>query len=180
MDIILYILAGLFFLILVLFFLPVKATIKYTDKVYFRFTIAGIGYDSIKTSKKSKEVKENEKTKKMSITPNIKNFFAFINTIRDIIKFLPFRIKIKKLYLNLTVAGDDAALTAIEYGTACSVVHGFIAFLQNFVDMKKPDIFIKPGYNENKSQVKFESIISTFSGNIILAYLKTKLHLNYK
>lgn len=162
-------------IIIIAFLIPITVTLKYKDIFSFKMRIAGIGYDPLK-GKKNEDTDENKKTKVIKAKPTLKNIKEFANTAKDIIKQLPFRIKVKKLYLKMVVVSDDAAKTAIEYGGICSVVYSMIGFMQNYVDLAKPDINITAGFEEKKGTTEFESIISTWSGNIILAYLKHKIH----
>lgn len=62
------------------------------------------------------------------------------------------KIKVKRLDLKVTVATDDAAKTALEYGGICTLVFPTLSFLQS--QLKFPDraanVHIGVDYNSNK------------------------------
>lgn len=71
-------------------------------------------------------------------------------------KLLIRRFRIYKLRLRMMVAEDDAAETAISYGKVNAAVYGAYAFAQNFLNMDRPDIEIRPDFIAGEGSVDFE------------------------
>jgi hypothetical protein len=102
--------------------------------------------------KKSQEPKEKNDNivKKIGLTKLINFIFSEEVGLFSKIKYLFKKTVIKKLNLHITVAGDDAAKTAIEYGGICAIIYPVVAFLETLMTVKKDDIKIECDY-ENKT-----------------------------
>ena len=177
MYIFLYILAGLTVLILAASFIPISLNLKFEDsKFNSKLKFLGITLNPKMFNKKDGKGKDSEENKnedkKEKKKPSLEKIKEGINTARDIVKRLPYRVVVKDFHIRLTIVGEDAAQTAIEYGGACAVVFGFIGYIQNFCFMKDPDVLITPGFDEKEEQFEFSCIIYTRLGNIILALLR--------
>lgn len=141
--IVLWILLGLLFVIFSLLLVPayidvsfdgeVNATIRY---LFLKFDLTETEEKENSSEDKNTDLKE-DKDKKESPLNQFKDFFKregisgllnFISEAAKILtdtakKFLK-HLKIKKFYLNLCIASDDAYDTAILYGKSCAIVVG--------------------------------------------------------
>lgn len=130
---------------LLLLKISVSFSLKAEEEVIPQLYISG---KKINLQKK----KENKKRtgKKTNLYKLVKLLFSEEIGIFSKIKYLLKKTVIKKLNLHITVAGEDAAKTAIEYGSVCAVLYPVVAFLETIITVKKDDIKIECDY-ENKT-----------------------------
>lgn len=127
-----------------------------------------------KTEPKPEEEPKPQKEKKKSDKPNpiitfIKNqgFDGVLNLISDIGSILTgmfgsiFRhVVFNKLYLNLIVAKNDAAATAIEYGKTCERVFPVMGYICSHMKVQKYDVEITPDFLGYRNEAEFHVQIS--------------------
>ena len=77
--------------------------------------------------------------------------------MRWIIRF----VKIRKFVFDLSIASDNAADTAIEYGEVCCVIYPIISFIQTNTNFKfKTDnINISPDFDSTDSKLKASVLV---------------------
>ena len=68
-------------------------------------------------------------------------------------KFHPFR-------LHVRVGGEDAAVTAMEYGSVCAVVYPVLGMLFSVVKAPDPQVNITADYSMNSSELYFNGKLS--------------------
>ncbi len=138
-------------------------------KIYllcFRFTLK-------EKKKDEKEKKENSEEKNVPFLEKLKSTVNTIKmVVKEIIKFYP-KIKIEKLKIDVTVCAKDAALTAIEYGTASAIIYPLVGFLSSSATFKDgaEDVNIFCDYNKDKPSIFFDIILSAKLRHIISALL---------
>lgn len=159
----LYIIGGLFFFLFVLLIIPVSADIGYRDKLAVAVKYGGIKvFDSAKPKKDKPATakKQPEKPAKAEKKPKKDNFitkifkekgkiegvkfcFSLIKLALSRIIWVIKKIKFRKLFLDISVASDDAANTAISYGTLCAAVYPLVNFIDQNTgfDVKKVNIY---------------------------------------
>lgn len=159
-------------IILFLLFMPLNFDLVYDGDLFIKFKYLGITvFDDQKSEKKARKP-QKQKTKSEKSTPSKKdNFFVklykqkgllgAIGYCSDIAKIvlqnLPRifkKIKFRKLKLDLTVATDDAANTAIRYGEFCAVLYPVLSLLQSIIDLKPHEINIKPDFDKTETEFK--------------------------
>ncbi len=172
-----YILAGLLILILLILLLPVGVYLKYDGDFAFKVKFAGIKVYELKEKKqkadtkekpvKTEKVKENrlktsfEKLKdKHGFVGAIKEIFGFFRSCINHLGYLLKTMKFKRVCMDLSVAGEDAAATAIRYGQVCSVVYPVLSFFQSKTNVKYKQINIKSEFEKANSSFSFSMIIN--------------------
>lgn len=176
MEIFFIVLGAIIVVLITLLILPVKLKVDYDKEL--TFTLKYLGFtllDSEKEDKESKKVfkkaqgtalptnKESIKStyKQKGITGTIKYYgdilLLILKRLRRIIRF----IKIRNLVFDLSVASDNAADTAIEYGEICCVVYPIISFIQTNTNFKfKTDnINIRPDFDNTDSKLKASVLV---------------------
>lgn len=143
-----------------------SASIKY---LFFHYNIVPDLKEQPKEEKLEEE-KKIDKTKKKSKIKGIieqKGLSGFLNIIKefslilaDTAKFLISRIKIKNFYINIIVADEDAANTAIKYGNTCSVIYTAAGWILNNIKYSRYYINIVPDFEAKKNKIKFELKVS--------------------
>lgn len=168
----LYILLGILLVIFLLLLTPVKLKATYNED--FRCTLK-IGFVKItlypqkpkkkkkkKPEKTDKEQKSDEKKKESLIKEKgISWLFDLIKKIADLavgaLKDFFRHIIVKKLALSISIAGNDAADTAVKYGYCCSAVYPAFGIIVGAVRCKKYGVDISPNFEEKaKSSVNME------------------------
>ncbi len=187
----------LFFFILLLF--PVTVYVTFEDELtakvrylFFRYKISPQPEKSEEKEKKDNE-QEEEKQQKNDIKSKIKGIIeqkglsGFLNIIKEFVsigtgaaKKLFSHIVINNISVNISVADEDAAQTAICYGYTCSVVYPAMALLVNNMKCKKYDINIVPNFDEKESRVRFKTkahiqLLFIFSSAIPALYKSFKV-----
>ena len=77
-------------------------------------------------------------------------------------------ILVKKLSLSISVAGDDAADTAIKYGKYCAVVYPAVGTIVHVVKCKGYGVDINPNFSEKaETEINFEFAARIFAFRLI-------------
>ena len=176
MEIFFIVLGAIILFLGVLLILPVKIYFVYDNEFTFKvkylfFTLL----DSEDEDEQTKSIikkgqgailptnKETIKStyKQKGITGAIKYYsnvlYLILKKLRWFIKF----IKIRKFVFDLSVASDDAADTAIEYGEVCCVIYPIISFIKTNTNFKfKTDnINIRPDFDNKTSKLKASVLV---------------------
>jgi len=136
-------------IIILLLILPVSVSVSVTEKqlvtaryTFFKFTL----YDSEKeeepeTPKKNKPKKgKTVKKKKASLKELFDLFKSLVPAFSKALKRILSGIKIKIKRLNISVATEDSAETAIKYGYYCAAIYPAISVLKSFFNLStNPD-----------------------------------------
>lgn len=176
MEIFFIVLGAIIVVLITLLIIPVKLRVDYDKEL--TFTIKYLGFtllDSEEEDKESKKVlkkvqstalptdKESIKStyKQKGITGTIKYYgdvlLLILKRLRWIIRF----VKIRKFVFDLSIASDNAADTAIEYGEVCCVIYPIISFIQTNTNFKfKTDnINISPDFDSTDSKLKASVLV---------------------
>ena len=60
-------------------------------------------------------------------------------------------ITIGRLYVNVSVCGEDAADTAVQYGAVCAVIYPIAAFTESKITVKNMELNIEPNFENAES-----------------------------
>ena len=173
MEIFFIVIGAIILLFGVLLLLPVKIDFDYDGEVFFKvkyicFTLIDSEEKEKKTKKTSKKKKKKDASQKKestnkqkNITYTIKYYGNMIQLALKQLRWLISFIKIRKFVFDLTVATDNAASTAIEYGEMCAVVYPIISFVQTNTNfkLKTDDINIRPDFDNSDSKLKASVLV---------------------
>ena len=172
----LYILLGILLVIFLLLLTPVKLKASYNENFRCILKIGFVKFSLYppkpkkkkkkkkkKKPKKADEEQKSEETKKESLIKEkgISWLFDLIKKIADLavgaLKDFFRHIIVKKLLLSISIAGSDAADTAVKYGYCCSAVYPAFGIIVGAVKCKKYGVDISPNFEEKaKSAVNME------------------------
>lgn len=162
--------------------MPVKIKATFTDSLTLKagylflwFTLVP-AKEKKKKKKKTKDKKEAPKEEKPKENENkstiqdiikeqgIGGFLHIINQAVTIIKGLISDITdhliICKFNLNIAVASDDAADTAIQYGEICAVLYPAVSFIfGNVKKVKKQNISVMPDFNKKSTEISADVFV---------------------
>ncbi len=152
MDIFLIILAVLIILITAIILLPVSLSvkIKWDKKLEREIKLFGkvLEFDSSKT-----------KGNNVGFTQTLNFIFSKESGIWSDIKYIFSKAVINKFKLHITVAGDDAAATALTYSGVCALLYPAVAYLESIITFKEDDLKILCDYEgENPNIYLFVKI----------------------
>lgn len=168
----LYILLGILLVLFLLLLMPVKLKATYNEDFRCVLKIGFVKFSLYppkpkkkkkKKLKKADEEQKSEETKKESFIKEkgISWLFDLIKKIADLavgaLKDFFRHIIVKKLLLSISIAGSDAADTAVKYGYCCSAVYPAFGIIVGAVKCKKYGVDISPNFEEKaKSAVNME------------------------
>jgi len=172
-----------FMLIIILFPIPIKITLKYSSKVLeiFIYNKKINLKKSLENNRNKRNNKNNKTSEKNDTTPKSKkgSFKPLILNNTYDIKLILYKIKTLKfkptLILNTKVEYGlaDAALVAILFGFMHSAYSFLHIILLNFVKVKNIDLNVIPHFEENDLYMKVSSTIHINFATII--YMAFKL-----
>ena len=115
---------------------------------------------------------------------NLEMIKDFVESASPPIKRLFKKIKVRDLYIDYVVGSDDAAKTAIKYGSLCAVVYSVLKWLTLYFDVKAKEVNIEADFKAEKDDIfvytKVKMRISTALGCVLwLAVRVLKTYLKY-
>ena len=163
----LYILLGIVLLIALVMFIPITLRASYKEEfwcaVYIGFVKLQLVPAKPKKEKKKKKAKQQygiewllnliKKVAELAVSA-LQDFFS--------------HILVKKLSLSISVAGDDAADTAIKYGKYCAVVYPAVGTIVRVVKCKGYGVDINPNFSEKaETEINFDFAARIFAFRLI-------------
>ncbi len=182
--IVLYIFISIIAIILLLLCIRVTVVLDYDETFVFYAKYLFIRYDIYpKKEKKIKEEKppkkddtkkaagkKKEEKKKSGILKNFyinQGFLAVLELLGRTERLLSgmfgrvFRaVVVKNFYVKMSVAGGDAAKTAIDYGKTCATVFPAAGAVCSVMRVRKYDVTVRPDFLQGESKAKFNAVIA--------------------
>lgn len=140
---------------------PIKAELRW---LFFKFDLTEAAEKKPEKSKKPAKPKKPKGKKSEKAKDNPKEFSDMLGIVLDLLQSVKgglgmivrnFRIYRARLYL--TVAEEDAAMTAIAYGRVNAAVYSAYAVAGGFLNLEPPDIQIRPDFTTDRGSVDFEA-----------------------
>ena len=136
--------------ILSLGFLPVGLRIVYGEAGFRMTVLAGPFQLPLGIGKKEKKPKKEKPAKTASQKSgkkpegkqggSVTDFFPLLKVLKELLGELRRRLRVKKLEMKLTMAGDDPCDLAVHYGRAWAAVEGIMPLLEELFVIKKRDV----------------------------------------
>ena len=150
---------------------PIKIYVSASDTFLVKIRLLFLNlftFDSSVEKKTEKDIKEKDNIKSTigKITnqnDNYNKIVILIKMLKSILtKFTKLlkHTQVKKFNFNITVAGNDAADTAIKYGNVCSVVYPLSTLLSKCVNFKPENISVYSNFNDNNTNFNLSFLIS--------------------
>lgn len=147
--------------------------------IVIRYLFFSFKYDIYGDTKITKIKKKGTKTQKQDTSKNpkkkegyfkrlyseegiIEGTVKLLSTIKHIVSKIIELItecNVSKLVLDIKVATEDPAETAICYGGVCSVVYPALGFLNGMTNIKKQNVSVVADYNLKNPEVSFIIIL---------------------
>lgn len=156
-------------IIFVLLISSLKITFRLSDSVIFYITFLGFRIFDINSKPKTKKSEDKEKGKLTGVLKEYakgKSRKKLVGEILVILKALCEKfiklikhIRFNKLEFSLTVASDDAAKTALAYGTACSVVYSICGMLSSAYKFNPKKVNVSADFSTEQITLKVNTVI---------------------
>ncbi len=161
----LYILLAVLFIILLVLLLPVHVIIRYDKKLTVKIKFFGFSFTVY-----SSQNEDDEEDLEQEVDSGVKKGESFISKLikkrgilgavgalakilkeigKSAVKILK-RIKINRLDIDLQIASEDAATTAITYGQASAAVYSAVGILTALKMPKSYSVNVAPDFLKNK------------------------------
>lgn len=198
----LYILLSIIAAIIILLCIRVTAVLNYNVKftfevkwLFLKFQIYPKKEKQEKKKEKAEEdkPKEGKKKKAKKGSGPLKAFYEnqgfggvleLIKNTSDAVSGLLKRVFksliINEFYLGMSISGDDAASTAIDYGETCAKVFPAIGVICSTMKVRKYDVDIRPDFMNDVKKAQFHVVISAVPIKITNAVLILAVQLLFK
>lgn len=182
----LYILLGIALFVALVMFIPITLRASYKEDfwcaVYIGFVKLQLVPAKPKKEKKKKVKKQTPKTeqpkKATEKKPSLIKKYGIewlLNLIKKVSELAVSALQdffshilIKKFSLSISVAGDDAADTAIKYGKYCAVVYPAVGTIVRVVKSKDYGVDINPNFSEKaETEINFDFAARIFTFRLI-------------
>lgn len=160
-------------LIILILLLPLTLELKYNEELilngkYLGITVFGDEKEEKKRKKKSNAsngkdtqkystIKETYKQK--GLVGTVKYYGIVIKSFLKKFSWLVKRFKFRKLDIDLTIATQDAATTAITYGEVCGAMYPILSFLHSNINLKSKKININADFEKTNSEIKASVLV---------------------
>lgn len=187
----LYILLGIALFVALVMFIPITLRASYKEEfwcaVYIGFVKLQLVPAKPKKEKKKKVKKQTPKTeqpkKSTEKKPSLIKKYGIewlLNLIKRVAELAVSALQdffshilIKKFSLSISVAGDDAADTAIKYGKYCAVVYPAVGTIVRVVKCKGYGVDINPNFSEKaETEINFDFVARVFVFRLIALAVK--------
>lgn len=185
----LYILGAILLLCFLVLFCPVGVVIEFEEKFSYKIKFAGFTVFPKSAKKINKEKSDTQKEPTKNFFEILKDKKGFVGAIKELFGFfadcfVPLKeflrfVKFNKIKLDLSVTGDDASSTAINYGSVCAVVYPVLSLFKSIANVRYKKIDISADFENKKSQFVFSAragvpivFILIFSYKIFKEYKK--------
>ncbi len=177
----LIILGVILLLALLILFLPIRVDLEYNEVLKLKVSLAKITLYRLKEGEKTAEMPQGKSrggraAEKSGFLEDIKSHFTavkkeqgFVGLVKEItsliraeithISKLISHIKMEKTGLFITVATDDAAKTAFDYGLVCDAVYPVTAMLDSRKNISFKEINVSSDFEKNESSFGFKTVI---------------------
>lgn len=187
----LYILLGIALFVALVMFIPITLRASYKEDfwcaVYIGFVKLQLVPAKPKKEKKKKVKKQTPKTeqpkKATEKKPSLIKKYGIewlLNLIKRVAELAVSALQdffshilVKKLSLSISVAGDDAADTAIKYGKYCAVVYPAVGTIVRAVKCKGYGVDINPNFSEKaETEINFDFVARVFVFRLVALAVK--------
>lgn len=187
----LYILLGIALFVALVMFIPITLRASYKEEfwcaVYIGFVKLQLVPAKPKKEKKKKVKKQTPKTeqpkKATEKKPSLIKKYGIewlLNLIKRVAELAVSALQdffshilIKKFSLSISVAGDDAADTAIKYGKYCAVVYPAVGTIVRVVKCKGYGVDISPNFSEKaETEINFDFVARVFVFRLVALAVK--------
>lgn len=82
-------------------------------------------------------------------------------------------VTVDRLQMELVIASDDAAATAINSGRVCAVLYPSLTAIQSVIRIRHRAVTVVPDYLAEKGRVQADVVLHSFSARLVWAAVRT-------
>lgn len=139
-----------------------------------------------KTELKAENAKKSpDKPKKAGFDFDFEMIMDYVKSASPPVKRLFKKIRVRDLYIDYAVGTDDAAKTAIKYGTVCAVVYPVIEWLTTYFSVQAREVKIEADFSRENDDIFVYFVLKLRLGTALacaiwfaVRFLKTYLKYN--
>ena len=177
-------------ILLFLLLAPIKLSLNMEYKNYFfvKIKYLFISWDNSIKKKKKQASQKSSKKEESKITKAFKSDFIktlsfFIKLISKVLKEINYilsKTRIKRLYLQIICAMENAALCAVYFGAVSSLIYPLLGILESKTKVSDGafNLDIRPLYNSTESKLTFS--INLRISPLFLLIAALRLYFEYK
>lgn len=139
-------------LLIILFSLSITFRVQFDEDLSLTVGIGKIRYTIIQPPEKEKKLKE--KKEKGNIKETVLLILDIVKSVLPPLGDLLKRVRITSVCVDITVAGEDSAETAINYGKVNALVYSSLSALGNLVKVKVKRIKIDCDFLKKETEQK--------------------------
>lgn len=191
----LWIILAILVLLALVVFAPVRFDFSFDGEVFYKLLVYGITVykkqekeDKVTVSEKQTEKEEKPKEKKPDFFTQLKNERGFSGAIQfcaslammliEKLCFFIKRLHFSRFCLDISVASEDAAKTAIEYGAVCSAVYPVLALITTTAHFKSKSINVSSDFDNRTPQCSLSFSVGTRVINALIVAVSALLDYN--
>ena len=163
--------------------IPVGVSLRYdADRFDLKIRLSCFRFSLPKGKKKEKKKPQKEKKPQQEPEPQerhsaapapkkkrrpLRDFLPFVRLGLDFLKSLRRKLRIEKLYAKLTLAGDDPADLAANYGKTWAAVSTLMAQLNQIFVIRDQDVNVQCDFLAEKTQVSARLDLTMTIGRLL-------------
>lgn len=127
----------------------------------------------------------SDKPKKAGFDFDFEMIMDYVKSASPPVKRLFKKIRVRDLYIDYVVGTDDAAKTAIKYGTVCAVVYPVIEWLTTYFSVQAREVKIEADFSRETDDIFVYCVVKLRLGTALacaiwfaVRFLKTYLKYN--
>ena len=132
-----------------------------------------------KTETKKEEQQTVSDIRRIIKKEGISGFFEVLGDIGRIVLKLPVyiqkKLKISKLYLDISVSSDNAADTAVNYGKVCAVAYPALSVITGIFKYRSLSVSIYPDFDKKETEIFLHTVLKMSLLSIIIFAIKALL-----
>ena len=106
-----------------------------------------------------------------------KKVLAICRLVKEALKRLKLRLRVRTVECLLVYGGGDAAKTAVTYGELNAAVYALLGFAGSYLDIQNVNVDIRPDFENARLLVCGRIEIQGRVGNILLAFLRVLVYI---
>lgn len=103
-----------------------------------------------RSDNQNKKTASNPITQGKSLDFDLEMIMDFVRSASPPVKRLFKKIRVRNLYIDYVVGTDDAAKTAIKYGTICATLYPLIEWLTTYFSVQAQEVNIEADFSREK------------------------------
>ena len=115
---------------------------------------------------------KNKLKKKQSIFEKVNVILLLVNPTINLLEYLNRGFKIKRIKINLKIAGNDACQTAIFYGKFCCFFYSLLKLVRSVLNLEIETLKIEPNFYLDETCYNLSFYMQLGVGRLVIGVVK--------